>query len=185
MKSKVKTLVLDASAFIMGFDPLSLDAKTYTTPNIIQELVGLSIHLRYTVAIETKKLKVISPSKNYVNIVKEASTLIGDKSKLSDADISVLALAIELLSQGFDPIIISDDYSIQNVAEYLGVKHASMSTLGIKARIQWLIYCPACHENFPPNFLGKICTVCGTQVRRKAFRKFPSHKKLKYENYVC
>ncbi|MFH1328096.1 MAG: hypothetical protein ABIH76_04535 [Candidatus Bathyarchaeota archaeon] len=168
-----KPLILDASAFIMGLDPLSIKSATYTTPKVIEELRGFSIHLRYSTAIQLKKLEVMSPSLRYINEVKRASSTIGDRLKLSETDLSVLALAFNLRSRGYDPIIVSDDYSIQNVATYLDINYSGLSTIGIKSCIKWMIQCSACRKKFSGNFKGKKCPSCDGEVRRRRLTKIP------------
>ena len=57
---------------------------------------------------------------------------------LSEADKQVLALALELKGSGLTPLIVTDDYSIQNVANKIGVEFTSLMTFGIKFRFKWI-----------------------------------------------
>lgn len=164
-------LVLDATAFIAGLSPSSLDVETYTTPSVIEELRGRSSHLRYSIAFQMEKLKILHPSQTSLAAVEKASLTLGDKWKLSEADLSILALALELKAQGGEVAIVSDDYSIQNVAGYLGITHNSISATGIRSRIRWALRCTSCRKVLPSNFTGRVCPVCGGEVRRKAISK--------------
>ncbi len=166
-----KRLVLDTSAFIAGLSPSSLDVETYTTPNIAEELRGHTANLRYSIAFQMEKLKILNPTRISMETVERAASTLGDAWKLSETDLSILALAMELKAQGGGVAIVSDDYSIQNVAEYLGIDHHSISAAGIRSRIQWALRCASCRKVLPPNFTGKVCPICGGEVRRKAIRK--------------
>lgn len=132
--------------------------------------------IRFNTAIESGKLKVRRPNTRFLNRVKEASRTVGDVRFLSDVDMQVLALALELKSNGHAPLIVTDDYSIQNVANQIAVNFASLMTFGIRFRLHWLLYCPACHRKYPPDYKPRLCEVCGTRLKRKPLRKTPVEK---------
>ena len=167
-----KALILDASAFIAGFDPLSVAEEQYSVPGVRRELVSNSLPwVRFKTAVEGGRLKVEAPTSRSLGIVKEASRTVGDARLLSDADLQVLALALELKDEGYDPHIVTDDYSIQNVADQLGIDFAPLMTFGIRFRLEWILYCPACHRKYPADYRFKSCEVCGTELRRKPLKK--------------
>jgi len=168
----IKVLVLDSSAFIMGYDPLSIEERQFTTPLIGDELrVENVIWLRFKVAFETGRLKLLQPSSRALESVEETAKGTGDLGRLSEVDKEVLGVAVELRWRGFSPVIVSDDYSVQNVADKLGLEYASLSTFGIRHRFQWIQYCPACHRKYPSNTSGETCGVCGTLLKRRPLRK--------------
>lgn len=169
--AKEKVLILDSSAFMMGLDPFYLNIKLFTTPEVIEELSSFWLQLRCSTAIKLKKLTVVSPKKDFLAKVEKASKETGDILKLSKADLSVLALALELKVKEYKPAIVSDDYSIQNVADYLGIDYVYLSDKGIKHRIKWVWYCPSCGRRFSLRRLEKFCPVCGVKIKRKAYRK--------------
>ena len=68
---------------------------------------------------------------------------------LSETDTSVLALALDLLEEGKNPIVVSDDYAVQNVAEGINIAYQSLATLGIRQKFEWTYYCPACFRRYP------------------------------------
>lgn len=167
-----RVIVLDASAFVAGFDPFSISEEQYTVPLVIEELKGNAFtKVRLNMAIENGKLTIKKPEKMFLDKARASATIVGDKIFLSEADLEVLALAIELKSKDYDPIIASDDYSIQNVANRTGIKFASLATFGIRFQLEWIIYCPACHKKYPTDHMLKICEVCGTELKRKPLRK--------------
>jgi len=121
--------------------------------------------------MESGKLRVKTPSIHFLDRVKESSKAVGDVLYLSQVDLQVLALALELKSTSHDPLIVTDDYSIQNVANQIGIDFASLMTFGIRYRLHWILYCPACHRKYPSDYKFKSCQVCGTELRRKPLRK--------------
>ncbi len=129
------------------------------------------IRIRFRTAVESGKLKVRAPKKSFIDKVKASARLVGDSFFLSEADLQVLALALELRAMDLAPSIATDDYSIQNVANQMGIEFASLITLGIRFRLQWLRYCPACHKRYPANYKSKRCEICGTELKRKPLRK--------------
>ena len=129
--------------------------------------------VRFKAAVENRRLMVRTPKNFFLQEVREASRRVGDIRYLSEADLQVLALALELKSMGLNPFIVTDDYSIQNVANQIGVNFTSLMTYGIRFRFNWLLYCPACHRKYPSDYKFKSCEVCGTKLKRKPLRKTP------------
>jgi len=134
--------------------------------------------VRFNTAVESGRLKIKTPSVQFLDKVKESSKKVGDALYLSEVDLQVLALALELRSAGNNPLIVTDDYSIQNVANQMGVEFASLMTFGIRYRLHWLLYCPACHRKYPSDYKPKSCQVCGTELKRKPLRKTPLDKQI-------
>ena len=169
---KRRVIVLDTSAFIAGFDPLTVPEKQYTVPEVKKELIAGSMPwIRFNAAIENRKLMIRNPKSSVLQEIQEASRKVGDMRYLSEADLQILALALELKGRGLSPLIITDDYSIQNVANKIDVEFTSLLTFGIKFRFKWILYCPACYRKYPSDYKFKICEVCGTTLKRKPKKK--------------
>lgn len=132
--------------------------------------------MRFNTAVENRRLVIRAPKISVLKRVNEASKKVGDVRYLSEADTHVLALALELKDAGFDPLIVTDDYSIQNVANKIDVSFASLMTYGIKFRFDWMLYCPACHRRYPSDYKFKSCEICGTKIKRKPLRTTPLGK---------
>jgi len=172
MRENDRIITLDTSAFIAGFDPLSVSDRQYTVPAVRRELAPNSMPMmRFKAAVENRRLIVKSPKPSFLQKVKEASNKVGDVLYLSKADFDVLALALELKSQGYHPLIVTDDYSMQNVADQIGVGFNSLMTYGIRFRFNWILYCPACYKKYPSDYRFKRCEVCGTELKRKPLKK--------------
>jgi UPF0271 protein len=167
-----KAIVLDTSAFLAGFDPFSISEEQYTVPMVREEIRENSMAwVRFKIATESRKLKVRVPKKFFLDRVKESAAFVGDAFFLSETDLQVLALALELKTNGYSPLIATDDYSIQNVANQIGMKFTSLATFGIRFRLHWVRYCPACHKKYPAEYKSNNCEVCGTELRRKSVKK--------------
>jgi UPF0271 protein len=167
-----RVAVLDTSAFMAGFDPFSLDGEEYTVPMVKEEIPQSSMsEVRLETAVANGKLKVKVPNEEFVDRVKASASLVGDKFFLSETDLQLLALSLQLKADGYSPLIITDDYSIQNVADQLGIEFASLATFGIRLRLTWIRYCPACHRRYSSDSNVKACEVCGTKLKRKPLRR--------------
>ena len=167
-----RVIVLDTSAFLAGFDPFSLGDEQVTVPKVEEEILrNYMIKMRFQTAIESGKVKVRTPAEEFAAMVRASASKVGDSFKLSAADLQLLALALELKAQGCTPQIVTDDYSIQNVAKELGMDFLALATFGIKRLLEWIRYCPACHRQYPTDFRSKDCQVCGTELKRKPSKK--------------
>lgn len=174
MDGKRRVLVIDTSALISGFDPSAINEEAYSVPKVNDELLeGSLMKMRFNASIEGGRLKLINPSAKYVDIAKEASREVGDISFLSKADIEVLALAAQLKDCGYEVVVLTDDYSIQNVAEKLELIFTPLANLGIRYHLRWLYYCPACGRKYPPDQEIILCENCGIQLKRKPVKKMP------------
>ena len=166
-----RIIVLDTSALLAGFDPFSLTEEQVTTPLVEEEMKRNSMILtRFRMAIEAGKLKVRAPSESFTKKVRVSSSKVGDSYLLSETDIELLALAMELKEGGYNPQLITDDYSIQNVATQLGIEFLALATFGIKRLLEWIRYCPACYRQYPAYGKSNECLVCGTALKRKPLR---------------
>jgi endoribonuclease Nob1 len=167
-----RIVVLDTSAFVAGFDPFASTDEQVTVPKVEEEIGRNSmVKMRLEMAIESGKVKVKAPTQEAFAELEDSATKAGDIYKLSEADKQLLALAIELKTQGYMPKIITDDYSIQNVAKQVGIEFLSLATFGIKRLLEWIRYCPACHKQYPANCKFRECQVCGTELKRKPKRQ--------------
>lgn len=168
-----RVIVLDTSAFIAGFDPFAVPEKQYTVLGVRNELnAGSMAWMRFNAAVESGKIVILQPKDSVFQKILEASKKVGDMRYLSEADLQVLTLALELKEKGLSPLVVTDDYSIQNVANKIDMEFTSLMTFGIKFRFKWILYCPACYKKYPPEYKSKSCEICGTELRRKPKTKW-------------
>lgn len=116
--------------------------------------------------IESGKLIVTEPSHPLVDEVRLMASRSGDVIKLSDTDVSVVALGLQLKRDGYNVTIISDDYSIQNLVNFFELKFSPVMTRGISKTIRWFTYCSGCGKVFHKSDVT-VCDVCGTKLKRK------------------
>ena len=178
LNKDLRILVLDTSAFIAGFDPQSIDSLQYSVPAVKNELIPDSLPwIRFNTAVENRKLRVKFPLKKSIAQARTASKHTGDFKFLSAADLQVLALATESRDLTDQLYIVTDDYSIQNVADQLKIKFSSLATFGITHHITWTLYCPACHRTYITDHSPK-CDICETKLRRKPSKRAELEKSL-------
>ena len=171
-KTRKRTIVIDTSALIAGFDPFSINEEQYTAPKVRDEVTEDTMsELRFKTAVENGKVRVKNPQKTFLEKTEVFASALGDSFFLSETDLQVLALALELKTNGYSPLIATDDYSIQNVASEMNIEFASLTTFGIRRRLQWIRYCPACHKKYPANYESQKCDVCGTRLKRKPLKR--------------
>ncbi len=155
--------VLDSTAFYAGI-PYQGNGRYYTTYLVLEEVkhhnVGSSlIHTR---------VQVTEPSPESLNRVKSTAARTGDIGALSETDLSLLALGLDLMNGEGGVSLVSDDFAVRNVADVLSIPLAPTSVKGGEWKtITWKIYCRGCGKTYTNPKLT-ICPVCGTQLVRKA-----------------
>ncbi|MCK5290557.1 MAG: nucleic acid-binding protein [Thermoplasmata archaeon] len=147
--------VLDASALLAGKDLLL--EEMFCTPHVLEEVKGKDPTIQLMSMIETR-VEVRDPSDESVTKVNEAAGRTGDAKRLSPADVGVIALAIDL-----DATIITDDYSIQNVANELGLDYSGLSFPDIKRKVEWGYRCVGCGKRFEEPM--DECPICGSRIK--------------------
>lgn len=162
-------IVLDTSAFIMGYNP-STPGEAFSVTAVEDELSpGTMPHLRFQMFKDRGELTIREPTPRARGIVKESVSHLGESGYVSEADREVLALALDLKSEEKAPVIVSDDYAVQNLAEHLQLNYRSLASYGILHKFQWIMYCPACHRKYKPP--AKKCTFCGSILKRKVLSR--------------
>lgn len=150
-------------------DPQAIEVPQWTTPENLEEIRNKNTKDILKMAIKTGRMKLRSPSTQFINDVIIVIKKTGDYSKLSDIDIKVLALALEFQSENWNPVIMTDDYSIQNAAEALKIEYKAVTEAGIRSQLRWKIFCPGCGEEYPVDTNFKKCDICGTKLKRKSY----------------
>ena len=107
-------------------------------------------------------LRISECTERSVSKVRDIAIRIGDAGRLSDVDVSVIALAMDL-----DGIVLTDDFSIQNVCKIMGIEYRSVGTEGIKKVERWNYRCVGCGKWYKEKM--NDCPICGSPM--KAHRK--------------
>jgi UPF0271 protein len=153
------------------------------TASLVEEEIRANsmIWVRFKTAVENRKLTIKPPSEEFLRRVEASAVKVGDTFFLSETDKQILALALELKAAGCNPQIVTDDYSIQNVAAQLEIEFASLATFGIRRLLEWIRYCPACGREYPADFTSTKCAVCGTELKRKPRKHLKTLKRTGLE----
>jgi endoribonuclease Nob1 len=166
----VRAVILDTSAFIQGYN-MSPEEDYYTVPEVLGEIREELGRMRYDGARASGKLRETQPEAKWVIELEEKARTSGEAHKLSPTDKQLLALGLQLKAGGEAPTIVSDDYSVQNMASRLGFKFVAQVTRGIKKVLEWSIYCPGCRKQFTSPQEDNVCPICGTELKRKPRRR--------------
>ena len=160
--------VLDATSFYAGV-PFSSQEKSFTTPLVFEEIKHIKKnHGAVQTLIDLGRLSIIEPEKKFTNIVLEKANQTGDLPSLSKEDVSVLALCIQI-----DGELITDDYTVSNVAKHLDLRVIPIMTKGISKVLDSEYFCPACNK---VQKKMSSCPICGSKLkRRSAERKSSSN----------
>ena len=151
-------LILDSSAILTGkFN--STEHEFYTSPSISQEMEKSEMNERFNYLVDAG-LQIMAPTMESIEKVRSGAKKTGDIHRLSEPDIELLSLALEL-----DGVILTDDYSIQNLACELNVRFLSISQKEITNLVTWQYQCKGCGQIFEEK--EKECPVCGSQLRFK------------------
>jgi len=151
--------VLDSSAFYAGI-PFSSSEPSVTTSHVYNEIKHIKKdHDAVQILIETRRLKISDPDHRFIITVNNAAKKSGDLPNLSQEDVSIIALSLQLNAE-----LITDDFAVSNVAKNLSIKVIPIMTSGIKKIVTWVYYCPGCKTDFSET---RNCPNCGNRLKRK------------------
>jgi len=155
--------ILDTSVLLSG-KPINLnEGIMITTPSVAGEIQPGGRDYRNFSLLQEKGLTFQEPSDQSRQKVLEITKVSGDEKRLSLTDRDILALALDLLKNAEVKVtILTDDYSIQNVASYLKIEFCGFSQRGIIKKYKWKIQCPGCGKQFKN--LIHDCPICGSTI---------------------
>jgi len=167
---KKQIFIIDTSAILSG-KPINLgSAIMLTTTTVSEELKPGGRDYRTFQFLLEKGLTIRDPSDESRDAIQKIANESGDIDRLSTADIDILALAFELHKDiEYQTSILTDDYSIQNVASILNISYQRFSQKGIIKKFKWRYQCPGCKKRFTKSI--KICPVCGTETKLSRIRE--------------
>lgn len=147
-------IVADSSVFILN---KRLEGELVTVPAVEQELKDI----RSRMLLQISGARVESPSADSLKRATKAAEETGDIRVLSQADLEVLAKALECQAR-----LATDDYAVQNVALFLGISIEPIGQPLIKRGRKRVSRCFACGATLD----GDTCPDCGTPFRMKKRR---------------
>lgn len=147
--------VLDATAIRAGLTTQDRSIW-FTTPSVLDEIKKGRVSRDLELAVEIS-ITVKAPGADALAKVREAAAQTGDVGRLSGTDTELLALALEL-----GATLVSDDYSVQNVATVLKIPYETQLG-GIRKVIHWTYRCKGCGKYYDE--MQPDCPICGAEVR--------------------
>ena len=155
------SLVVDAYIFVEGLHPsiLGVEYELLMPPEVEYEVRAKGEETVLDLAI-CAGLRICSPAGPYIERVDRAAKKTGDYLRLSYADRVLLALALQ--EEGS---IMSDDYSVQNMAQVLGISLIKGIQKGIERVIRWQNKCTGCGKLFEEGSKEKDCPICGSDLK--------------------
>ncbi len=136
------------------------DVIIYTTPSVISEIRNKWSTEMINALVSSGLVKVTKPSNESINKVKSVHKKLGGKG-ITETDLEIVALALEL--DRASTIVFTNDYAVQNILAFFGIKFASIGLRGIKEIWKWLKRCPVCKIYY--SYEKNYCEVCGTELK--------------------
>jgi UPF0271 protein len=156
--------VLDSTAFISDVPFQSSDEEFFTTKEILSEVRNEHV----STLVESRKLHVLEPSATSVSKAATTAKESGDYETMTEADVSVIALAITVRDElGMKSRVITDDFAVENVCSRLSIPFRPTMTKGVRKELQWVAICPGCGKESSSMKKYVNCPICGTKLRRK------------------
>lgn len=169
-KDKKKIFILDTSAVLSGKQLSFEDAQLITTTNIEEEIKPGGRDYKNYLYLKEKCLIFRKPSDDSLGKIMEISKKTGDIDRLSIFDREILAIAFDENKQkDAEVVILTDDYSIQNLATILKIKFISINQDGITKKFKWTNRCRGCGKKFKDNI--RICPICGSYTKKIVIKK--------------
>ncbi|MFH0815552.1 MAG: nucleic acid-binding protein [Methanobacteriota archaeon] len=150
--------VLDSSALLSG-KPTPPICDCIVSPSVVAEVrkgrAGRNLDFLLEAGLEVRE-----PSAERVSAVHAAAIKTGDSLRVSPADVEALALAFET---GWT--LLTDDYSMQNLATVMNVQFQAVSQRGISQVWGWVRRCRGCRKEWPEGVAE--CPDCGSEIITK------------------
>lgn len=151
-------LILDTSVLLAGKEPPP--GRWTTTPEAEAEIRPGGRDARRLAFWKETGLQIRSAGRPAWVAVDETAGKAGNLGRLSAADRSLLALAVET-----GGTLVTDDHTMLDVAKRLRLTTQTVSTDGIKDTKQWRPRCSGCGRWFDED--PGDCPVCGSPVKLK------------------
>ena len=170
-------LVMDTSSFVRLFSNLEIleqwrkkygEFQIVLSTLIVDELKDNVSKLIFDSFNDL--ITVLEARKKYMSKVEKLASRFGGKQVLSKADMSVIAIALELREKyNRDVIIVTEDYDIQNLAEVLSIEYSSIQGKKIKRVLRFYKKCKACGRVYSGDL--DACPDCGSREFEIVVRK--------------
>ncbi len=167
-KSAAEVFVLDTSAIYNATD-YPADSILYSTPLVVRELRRVYRTERAELFVQSR-LRITEPGRASSEWIRKKAVESGDITRLSPTDLEVLSLAKELRA-----VLVTEDYSMQNIAGAAGIEFRSLYLPPIKDYVEWELKCMSC-GTVSATKDAKECMICGGKLitRRRKSRPIKS-----------
>jgi len=146
-------VVLDTSAILRMYgeiirneltDKLGVDKlHYYTTNGVLNEIKSHKLRVSFMVVRE--KITILEPTRESLSIVLKKAKSYGCMAKLSDQDMEIVALAVDMTRRYHRVIVATGDMAIQNICILMGI-----DVLSVSKKMTYLL------------MKQKVCLDCGT-----------------------
>lgn len=155
--------MLDTSLLLGGKEPPR--GRWATTPEAAAEVSPGGRDARRYEDWLSLGLQVREPSSDARRRTEAVARAAGTLGRLSAADLSLLALASNLAAT-----LVTDDYTMLDVASRLGVRTQTVNQAGIKGALDFRPRCSGCGRWFDAPQKNDECPVCGSPVKAKPWK---------------
>lgn len=123
--------IFDTAAFLAALQLHIYVGEIVTTPSVVQEVKDSESMSKLEIALIIERFRVESPDHKYMEKVKNIAKSLKLLDKLSQADIEVMALAFQYKDKEFEPVVFTDDYDVQSILKFIGIKFKPVKNIGI------------------------------------------------------
>lgn len=149
--------VLDTSVILSGKD-IPHTQELYIPPKVLDEIKEGGRWYRKINRMKSAGLKIVTPPGHLIGKVKSEAKKTGDSIRLSKTDVEVIALALYLEAK-----IVTDDYSIQNLAKNMDIEYMGIAQEEIDEEYSWSYRCKKCGRWYDD--YQETCDVCGGEIK--------------------
>ncbi|WGI18060.1 hypothetical protein [Methanonatronarchaeum sp. AMET-Sl] len=157
-----RVFVVDTSVFIVGDLP---EGDVITIKEVVEEVRDKVS--RYNLG---RMYSISDVVKKDIDYVEQVSKETGDFGRLSKTDIKLVGLAHRLKREGNKPVMVSDDYSIQNIAKKLDIPYRGVQQKEIDEEVVWGLRCIGCKRQYSSKTYVD-CPVCGSDLEERILRR--------------
>ena len=137
-----------------------------TIPEVVEEIKDEDSNFYLSLL----NLRVEDVNDKYIKKVVKGARKTGDIHRLSKTDIKLIAKALELkegLNEEDNVILLTDDYSIQNLAMHFGIKFENVVQKTISKAFKWIKVCKGCGRKIE----NDVCPICGSEAVLRRVKK--------------
>ena len=157
-------IILDASALLSGkFTSMPPGDHRVFVTSLVRDEIRKGEPRRQLERLLDAGLRIKDPID--LDPARDAALATGDLPSLSNPDISVIALAIET----DDPMVLTDDFRVQNVLKKLKIPFEPAGEIGHKMIEEvwiWSFRCRGCGRYFDDGDNLPDCPICGSELKR-------------------